>query len=34
MTNGYVTDIMRNALGMEDAPENLVVMIVAYFEKK
>lgn len=34
MTNGYVTEIVRNSLGLEDAPENLVVMTVAYFEKR
>jgi hypothetical protein len=34
MTNGYVTDIVKNSIGMEDAPENLVVMMVAYYEKK
>lgn len=34
MTNQYVTDVLRNSLGMDEAPDNLVVMTVAYFEKR
>lgn len=33
MTNGYVTEVVRNYLGLEEAPKNLIVMSVAFFKK-